>query len=941
MSWTSILFEAIDDAVFVYDEAGNILEANPAACRRLGYAREELLRLNTRDIDDPEFASGYESRLNSQLQTGQMRCEGVHRSKDGKRIHVDIYTSKIELNGMPAVLAVMRDISARKETEATLAKQTHLLQSILDNMSDAIVVSDASDQIVLFNPQAERIFGLGLIQSACQLYHADRITRLPTFPTARCVGGESFDALELFVRHADAPAGLWISVAGRPLRERDGSIKGGVIVCHDISNHKRSERRAHVQHEVARVIASGEGTDLALAQIMRLLCEELDCEAGVLWQTESTRDQFRRRLAWRHPRFAEASFGAVAIASVSFVERDLPPAVRREGKLQTANTSDAPWATLPRWVAARQAGLQTVLAVPIASGEEIIGVLEFWSQTFQEEEPAFLDLIRSGVNQIGQYLHRERVEKELRDSEALYISLVESLPQNIFRKDQMGRVTYANKRYCESLNRSAEQLLGKTDFDLFPEHLAAKYVADDRELMRLKSTLDTVEEHRLPDGNRLFVHVVKTPVLDADGHAIGVQGIFWDVTQETLVNEAITSSERRYRQLTEATMDGIILIDADGAILLFNPAAERMFGYIAAEILGENASRLIPGEFQDVLTMGVGKPLRARLADLIGKPHEFHARRKDGSEFPVEIALSSLIDPNASAQPFQVLAAIRDLTERNRMRAVLVQNEKLASIGLLSAGVAHEINNPLAFVANNLVVLERENKGILATLDLYESSHPIIKAGDPVLADHITALQQEIDLPYIRANLARIVSRTRDGIDRVTRIVHSLRGMARTAAPRKQDTSITDLINSSLEILAGKYKHLGIVVEQNHDPNPVVSCVSTQISQVVLNLLVNAFQAVEAHHPQGGQINILTQRIQDEMLIEIADNGGGVKPEALPRLFDPFFTTKDVGEGTGLGLSISHSIVSAHGGRIEVDTKVGEGTRFRVFLPLKESRNPR
>lgn len=339
--------------------------------------------------------------------------------------------------------------------------------------------------------------------------------------------------------------------------------------------------------------------------------------------------------------------------------------------------------------------------------------------------------------------------------------------------------------------------------------------------------------------------------------------------------------------------------------------------------------------------MGVGKPLRARLADLIGKPHEFHARRKDGSEFPVEIALSSLIDPNASAQPFQVLAAIRDLTERNRMRAVLVQNEKLASIGLLSAGVAHEINNPLAFVANNLVVLERENKGILATLDLYESSHPIIKAGDPVLADHITALQQEIDLPYIRANLARIVSRTRDGIDRVTRIVHSLRGMARTAAPRKQDTSITDLINSSLEILAGKYKHLGIVVEQNHDPNPVVSCVSTQISQVVLNLLVNAFQAVEAHHPQGGQINILTQRIQDEMLIEIADNGGGVKPEALPRLFDPFFTTKDVGEGTGLGLSISHSIVSAHGGRIEVDTKVGEGTRFRVFLPLKESRNPR
>src|SRR5262249_12069685 len=148
-SWTRVLFEAIDDAVFVHDEQGNILDANPAASRRLGYTREELLRLTTRDIDDPEFAAGFQSPLQSQLKAAVMRCECIHRTKDGKRIHVDINTSAIYLDGKPAVLAVMRDITQRKRTEEALGKQSELLQSILDNMSDGIVVADAQGQIVL------------------------------------------------------------------------------------------------------------------------------------------------------------------------------------------------------------------------------------------------------------------------------------------------------------------------------------------------------------------------------------------------------------------------------------------------------------------------------------------------------------------------------------------------------------------------------------------------------------------------------------------------------------------------------------------------------------------------------------------------------------------------------------------------------------------------
>jgi two-component system NtrC family sensor kinase len=262
-----------------------------------------------------------------------------------------------------------------------------------------------------------------------------------------------------------------------------------------------------------------------------------------------------------------------------------------------------------------------------------------------------------------------------------------------------------------------------------------------------------------------------------------------------------------------------------------------------------------------------------------------------------------------------------------------VQNEKLASIGLLSAGVAHEINNPLAFVANNIVVLERDCAGLLRLIDLYRAATP----SDADLAARIAAEAEAVDLDYVKANLPRILNRTRDGIERVTRIVHSLRGMARTEAPRRQDTRIPDIINNSLEILHGKYKRLGVAVEQQHDPNPSVSCVPTQISQVILNLLVNAFQAIEATHRSDGRLMIRTERRGKEFILEIRDNGQGIKPEHLPRLFDPFFTTKEVGEGTGLGLSISHHIVSAHGGRIEVDTNQNNGTCFRVILPLLQS----
>jgi PAS domain S-box-containing protein len=901
--WGQTLFAASDELLLVHDEAGVILDANPVLCRRLGFAREELVGRNVADIQrlDPLPTP----RRADSPDLPPLRAEGRLHTRKGWLIPVHVRSVAVRFQERSAWLVLAQDRSEHRQLEEALSKQGQLLQSILDSMDNAVLVADAHHHIFLFNQMAERLLGPDLLQGAFQLYETDRTTPLPEFPLARCVRGESFDEREVFVRHAEAQSGLWLSMTGRPLCER-GEVKGGVLVCQNITRRHRAERRLKAQYEVARILAEGQGLRESVRAVLQVLCQALDIDAGLLWRLD-TRKHLRVLETWaqpglpldellQHSRAAELAAGA-----------DLPGAILQEGRHSSHTVAESPWASGPRWQAAQAATLDYVLAFPVGSAGETTGVLELWSRSLEETDEALV-----------------------------------SMMQAIFRKDRDGRVTFANPRYCASLRRPLEELLGKTDFDLFPHELASKYVNDDRRIMATGQALDTTEKHHLPDGSTIHVHVVKTPVYDAANRIIGVQGIFWDVTEQVHAAENVARSEKRYRQLTEATMDGIVVVNERGRITLFNPAAEHLFGYQAGEVLGEPAALLVADLFGPLQQEGLQAYLARHRHELVGRTREFQGRHKDGSSVAVEIALSILSEADeserAGKQYVRILAAVRDLTERNKMRAVLVHNEKLATIGLLSAGVAHEINNPLAFVANNLVVLERDVKGMLNVLELYESAREPFARIEPAIGERIAVLREQQDLPYVQENLSRLLQRTREGINRITRIVHHLRVMARTETPRHQEMRVPDLIVSNIEILHGRYKHLNITVEQEHDPELVVPCDPMQIGQVILNLLVNAFQAIETTQRPGGRIEVRSRRHQQEALVEVADNGCGVQPEHMSRLFDPFFTTKAVGEGTGLGLSITHQIVTAHGGRLEVESKAGHGSCFRFYLPLTKRR---
>lgn len=263
-----------------------------------------------------------------------------------------------------------------------------------------------------------------------------------------------------------------------------------------------------------------------------------------------------------------------------------------------------------------------------------------------------------------------------------------------------------------------------------------------------------------------------------------------------------------------------------------------------------------------------------------------------------------------------------EVTERTRN---LLQSEKMAAIGQLAAGVAHEINNPIGFVKSNLGTLGAYSHQLLRLVDGCEA----MLAASPDARARFEALAQAEDLAYIRDDLATLLDESHEGLLRVGNIVQALKDFAHADPVEMVDADLIKGLDSTLKVAANELKYKADV-RRELAPLPPVRCIPGQINQVFMNLLVNAAQAMDEH----GVITLRSGHDDAGVWVEIADTGRGIAPENLDRLFEPFFTTKPVGKGTGLGLSISWDIVhKKHGGRIEVTSELGRGSCFKVWLP--------
>ena len=273
-----------------------------------------------------------------------------------------------------------------------------------------------------------------------------------------------------------------------------------------------------------------------------------------------------------------------------------------------------------------------------------------------------------------------------------------------------------------------------------------------------------------------------------------------------------------------------------------------------------------------------------------------------------------------------------EIDERKLLESQLVQSEKLASLGQLAAGVAHEINNPVGFISSNLSTLDSYFNRLQQMLEAYQHSEAFITAQDQ--RDQLQALRTTLELDFLREDIPILIRESKEGIGRVVQIVKDLKNFSRVDNDQTwQFANLQHGIDSTLNIVASELKYKADVIK-HYAPLPDIECLASQLNQVVMNLVINAAQAMG---PERGTITISNGVEGENIWLEVADNGCGIAPQTMQKIFDPFFTTKPVGEGTGLGLSLSYGIVKKHHGDISVSSEPGKGTTFRVVLPIRQT----
>ena len=440
-----------------------------------------------------------------------------------------------------------------------------------------------------------------------------------------------------------------------------------------------------------------------------------------------------------------------------------------------------------------------------------------------------------------------------------------------------------------------------------------------------------------------------------------------DMRRAQAVEDTLAQTLSQLRATLESTANGILVVDWHGKIASMNRLFARMwalpatlveggddqaiFDFIAGHVIESATCRqrlaeIVGGdETEDLFQLADGRYFEARSRPqylgehIVGRVFGFtditerklaeEALRDSRDKLEERVAERTAALQMANAALETRKAQQDELIDKlEQAQSQLLQSEKMATIGQLAAGVAHEINNPVGFVSSNLNTLQRYADDLLRLLAAYEA---IEAAPTGAGLAQLQLIKTEVDPAFLREDIGMLLAESLDGVRRVTSIVQDLKDFSHVDAAERLWADLEAGLDSTLRLVDNELKYKAEVVRE-YGGIPQVECLASQLNQVFMNLLVNAAHAIK----ERGRITIRTRRCGDTVHIEFEDNGGGIAPQHLDRIFEPFFTTKPVGQGTGLGLSLSYGIVQKHGGRIDVRSEVGRGTVFTVVLPHRE-----
>ncbi|NPV87340.1 MAG: PAS domain S-box protein [Anaerolineae bacterium] len=847
-----LLFNTESDAIFLIDnESGLILDANLAAEALYGYTRRELLQLRNVDLS----AQPDETRRATLTGLTSIPVR-YHRKKDGTVFPVEITASHLTLRGRPVHIAAIRDITARMQTEEALRENEARLRAFMDNAPSLVLIKDHESRPIYVN------------QAFRQMFPAeDWLGKSPheTFPpeTAEEMLAKDRQALEEgFIQYEET----WKALDGkeyifetRKFRiERPGAppLIGATIT--DITERK------HAEEALRRTSEELEGFFNAALDLLAILTVD-----GIFLRLNR---EWERVLGWRldelighqdleflHPDDLEETLKVIEV-------------MQREGELRGFVNRYRHKDGSYRWLSWHSHQI----------GERI-----YAAAMDITEQRATLEALREKNEEIERFF-----------ASSLYLLCIADT-DGYFRK--------LNREWERVLGYPLNELEGKRFVDfVHPDDLPATLEAV-AALDQQSEIPSFINRYRCKDGSYRWLEWRSFP------HGKSIYAAARDITEQKRTLEALAESEQRYRTLYETMVQGVLYGDGEGRILSANPAALRILGLTQEEMsthtmtdprwraIHEDGSPFAPEEHPSALALRSGSPV---LGVTMGV---FNPR--EGAYRWVLIDAIPLFRPDEE-RPHQVYATLTDITERKQLQEAMLANEKMAALGTLAAGIAHEINSPLQIITGTSENLIRQ-----------------ISAGN---------------LPDAARLQAKLENVHRSAWS-VAEIVRSLLAYAHPSSQKFDTHDLNHIVHDTLLLIEHQlrsWSSVFVLTELTPDL-PDLYCDRNQISQALINLLTNARDAM----PGGGQIVIRT-RFDGEhrrVALEVSDQGSGIPPAMQKRIFDPFFTTKEVGKGTGLGLSIVAGIVRLHGGEIEVHSQEGMGSTFTLWFPLErpsEEENP-
>lgn len=846
---------------------------------------------------------------------------------------------------------VILDITDRKQAESDLQKTQEFLNAVLQNLPASVFIKDAATQkFIYWNNASEELFGYSaeevLGSNSGDLFEAQQANYLQSEDREAFATGKTIEIAE---KNIPLPrrGNRILHTKKVPLFDKHGAPKYIVGIARDITESKKTETELSRLAIVAKKTPNG--------------VTITDAEGCIEWVNEA----FTRITGYVLGEMLGKKLGDVL-----------------QGDRTNPQTIDE---------------LRSALATGVPFDREIYNYTKdgkgYWAALsiapIYQENGQIAGFIGVHVD----ISDRRQTEQILRESESYYRCIVETASEGVWMFDSDSKTTFANTRMAEMLGYTVEEIIGRSLFE-FTEgeerEIAEAYVQRRKQGIRERHDFKFTRK----DGSHLWAIVSATPMFDSEGEFCGVLRMITDISDRKLAEAELRKTLQELKFEKFALDQSAIVSNTDqfGVITYVNEQFCELFQYSREEAIGKthkivNSGHHDPNFFKQLWsTIRQGKVWRGEMKNQAkdgtyfwldttivpfltsgGEPHQYVAIRKNitnrkHAEEAVQLSASQLRTKN------QELA--KALREVHQTQSMMVQNEKMVSLGQLVAGVAHEINNPVSFIYGNVQHADDYFQDLLKMLQLYQQEYP---EATPLIQQEI----DDVDLNFLLKDLPKLLSSMKMGAERIRQIVLSLKNFSRLDEAEQKQVDIHEGIDSTLLILQHRLKetagHPKIVLLKEYGNLPRVQCYAGQLNQVFMNIIGNAIDALEeametGQWAEGAQsfipycpsptLRICTEvkyeqdasihaenaagdaaiRHPTHIVIRIADNGPGIPTEVHQRLFDPFFTTKKPGKGTGLGLSISYQIVvEKHGGQLHCNSAPGQGTEFAIEIPVGKS----